>query len=183
MLEVRQLSKTFNAGSVNEKKALDRLSLTVEKGDFITIIGSNGAGKSTLLNCINGCFPVDSGEIVMDGKLLNAVPEHIRASSIARLFQDPMMGTAGSMTVEEIMALAFKRGKRMRLATCITKRERSYFQQQLVLLGLGLNRLRLPVCLLSEVKTGAHTLMATMARPRLVLLMFTSALDQRLPWR
>ena len=92
MLEVRQLSKTFNAGSVNEKKALDRLSLTVEKGDFITIIGSNGAGKSTLLNCINGCFPVDSGEIVMDGKLLNAVPEHIRASSIARLFQDPMMG-------------------------------------------------------------------------------------------
>ncbi|NLY39220.1 MAG: ATP-binding cassette domain-containing protein [Firmicutes bacterium] len=182
MLEIRQLSKTFNAGSVNEKKALDRLSLTVEEGDFITIIGSNGAGKSTLLNCINGCLPIDSGEIIMDGKLLNPVPEHTRAFSIARLFQDPMMGTAGSMTVEENMAMALKRGRKRRLAAGITRCERSYFREQLVLLGLGLeDRLRLPVRLLSGGQRQALTLlMATMARPRLMLLdEHTSALDPK----
>jgi len=182
VLEINNLSKVFNAGSVNEKKALSSLSLTVREGDFITIIGSNGAGKSTLLNCISGCYPADEGEILLDGKLLNPVPEHRRACEIARVFQDPMLGTAGSMTVEENMALAYKRGKKRRLSAGITPKERAFFQEQLALLGLGLeNRITLPVCLLSGGQRQALTLlMATMVRPRLILLdEHTSALDPK----
>ncbi len=182
MLEIKALTKVFNAGGVNEKKALDSLSLLVKEGDFITIIGSNGAGKSTLLNCINGCYPVDSGEIILDGKLLNPVPEYLRARHIARVFQDPMQGTAGSMTVEENMALALKRGKRRRLRAGISSRDRRYFREKLALLGLGLEeRLKLPVCLLSGGQRQALTLlMATMIKPRLILLdEHTSALDPK----
>ncbi|HOL17794.1 MAG TPA: ATP-binding cassette domain-containing protein [Bacillota bacterium] len=182
MLEIKALTKIFNAGSVNEKKALDSLSLSVKEGDFITIIGSNGAGKSTLLNCINGCYPADSGEIFLDGNLLNPVPEYLRARHISRVFQDPMQGTAGSMTVEENMAMAMKRGKRRRLRPGINRRDRSYFREKLALLGLGLeDRLKLPVCLLSGGQRQALTLlMATMVKPRLILLdEHTSALDPK----
>ena len=116
MLELRSISKTFNPGTVNEKKAIDRVSLKVRRGDFITIIGGNGAGKSTLINAITGVFPVDEGEIILDGIDITGLPEHKRARYFGQVFQDPMMGTAPNMGIEENLALAYRRGRRHGLA-------------------------------------------------------------------
>lgn len=123
MLEVKNVSKTFNAGTINEKKALDRISLTLEDGDFVTVIGGNGAGKSTLLNMVAGVYPIDSGHIVLDGNEISTDPEHKRAKYIGRVFQDPLMGTAGDMMIVENLAMAQRRGKKRTLAWGFTKEE------------------------------------------------------------
>ena len=150
MLELKNLYKTFNAGTVNEKRAIDGLDLTLEDGDFVTIIGGNGAGKSTTLNLIAGVFPADQGSIILDGVDITRLPEHKRAKYLGRVFQDPMMGTAATMGIEENLALANRRGQRRTLRPGITAQEREKFRKQLAALGLGLeDRMTSKVGLLS----------------------------------
>ena len=182
MLELKNLYKTFNAGTVNEKRAIDGLDLTLEDGDFVTIIGGNGAGKSTTLNLIAGVFPADQGSIILDGVDITRLPEHKRAKYLGRVFQDPMMGTAATMGIEENLALANRRGQRRTLRPGITAREREKFRKQLAALGLGLeDRMTSKVGLLSGGQRQALTLlMATLKKPRLLLLdEHTAALDPK----
>lgn len=177
MLELIDISKTFSPGTVNERVALNKLSLTVNDGDFITIIGSNGAGKSTLLNAISGYFLTDSGRIVLDGQDITLMPEFRRSRFIGRLFQDPMSGTAPNMTIEENLALAAGTGGWLHT---IDHADRERFREQLSLLGMGLeNRLKHPVGTLSGGQRQALTLiMATINPPKLLLLdEHTAALD------
>ncbi len=182
MLEVRDLYKTFNAGTINEKRAMNGVSLTLEDGDFVTVIGGNGAGKSTLLNLVAGVFPPDSGTITIDGQNVTKLPEHKRAKFIGRVFQDPMMGTAATMGIEENLALAFRRGQSRGLRYGITSAERKQYQEKLAILGLGLeDRLTSKVGLLSGGQRQALTLlMATLKKPKLLLLdEHTAALDPK----
>ncbi|MGM9555921.1 MAG: ABC transporter ATP-binding protein [Oscillospiraceae bacterium] len=177
MLKLNNISKTFNPGTVNEKAALSGLSLDVRDGDFITIIGANGAGKSTLFNAVAGSFFTDSGSIELDGKDITFMPEHKRARSIGRLFQDPMRGSAPGMSIEENLAMAAKRGGWF---SHITKVDRAIFRERLALLDMGLeDRLTQPVGLLSGGQRQALTLlMATIVPPKLLLLdEHTAALD------
>ena len=182
MLEVSRIYKTFNAGTDNEKKALQGLSLKLNEGDFVTVIGGNGAGKSTLLNAVAGVWPVDAGRIVIDGVDVTGLSEHKRAKYIGRVFQDPMMGTAATMQIEENLALARRRGQPRTLRTGITREEREEYKQLLKPLGLGLDeRLTAKVGLLSGGQRQALTLlMATLQKPKLLLLdEHTAALDPK----
>lgn len=182
MLEIKNIYKTFNAGTVNEKIALNGVSLKLNEGDFITIIGGNGAGKSTLLNAIAGTYPVDCGEIIVDGKNIVNLPEHKRAAFLGRVFQDPMMGTASDMWIEENMAIANRRGMKRTLGWAISSKERKIFKDMLAPLELGLeDRLSTKVGLLSGGQRQALTLlMATMRKPKLLLLdEHTAALDPK----
>ena len=182
MLEVKQVSKTFNAGTVNEKQALREVSLTLQDGEFATVIGGNGAGKSTLLNLVAGVFAPDSGTISIGGRDLTHLPEHNRAQFIGRVFQDPMLGTAATMPSEENMALAMRRGQRRSLRIGITKAEREQYREVLKILDLGLeDRLTSKVGLLSGGQRQALTLlMATLRKPDLLLLdEHTAALDPK----
>ena len=150
MLKLENIHKTFHAGTVNQKIALDGLSLTLNDGDFVTVIGGNGAGKSTLLNTIAGTFPVDSGTITIDGEDITDLSEEKRARFLGRVFQDPMMGTAANMQIEENLALADRRGKRRTLHPGITQADRERYIEQLKILDLGLeNRMTAKVGLLS----------------------------------
>ena len=179
MLKISHISKTFNPGSVDEKLALDDLSLDVKKGDFITMIGANGAGKSTLFNAICGSFITDKGKIYLDGKNVTMLPEHKRAKYIGRLFQDPMKGTAPGMTIEENLALAAASGGWL---STVTKAEKAAFRDRLSLLDMGLeDRMTQPVGLLSGGQRQAVTLMmATINPPKLLLLdEHTAALDPK----
>lgn len=180
MLEIKHISKTFNPGTVNEKRALKDLSLTLNNGDFVTIIGGNGAGKSTLLNAIAGVWLVDEGQILIDGQDVTRLPEHKRAAFMGRVFQDPMNGTAATMGIEENLALALRRGSRRFLKPGITARERKLYRDLLIRLGLGLEeRLTSKAGLLSGGQRQALTLlMSTLKRPKLLLLdEHTAALD------
>ncbi len=182
MLEVKSVWKTFNPGTVNEKVALKGVELTLADGDFVTVIGGNGAGKSTLLNAITGVWPVDRGNIVIDGEDVTHLPEHKRAKYIGRVFQDPMMGTAASMQIEENLALAARRGQRRGLKKGIAKAEREKYRELLASLDLGLeDRLTAKVGLLSGGQRQALTLlMATLRKPKLLLLdEHTAALDPK----
>lgn len=180
MLDVQNIHKTFNPGTINEKHALSGLSLHLDPGDFVTVIGGNGAGKSTLLNAIAGVWPVDSGRIVLDGNDITALPEHKRAFLIGRVFQDPMMGTAPNMQLEENLALAKRRGQKRGLRWNVTKAEREEYYERLKTLGLGLEeRMTAKVGLLSGGQRQAVTLlMASLRKPKLLLLdEHTAALD------
>ncbi|HIU64148.1 MAG TPA: ABC transporter ATP-binding protein [Candidatus Avacidaminococcus intestinavium] len=182
MLTVENISKTFHPGTINEKKALQDLSLTLEIGDFVTVIGGNGAGKSTLMNSIAGVFPVDQGRIVIDGNDITKQPEHKRAKYIGRVFQDPMLGTAAGMMIEENLAIAARRGKSPTFAWGLRNEEREQFRILLQELDLGLeNRLTDRVGLLSGGQRQALTLlMATINQPQLLLLdEHTAALDPK----
>ena len=182
MLEIIDLHKTFNPGTVNEKTALDGVSLTLKDGDFVSVIGGNGAGKSTLLNAVAGTWLVDSGTIAIDGVNVTRLSEHKRARFIGRVFQDPMMGTAATMQIEENLALALRRGKRRTLRVGITAAEREEYRELLKILGLGLEeRLTTKVGLLSGGQRQALTLlMATLQKPKLLLLdEHTAALDPK----
>ena len=182
MLELKNISKTFNAGTVNQKVALNGLNLTMNEGDFVTVIGGNGAGKSTMLNAIAGVFQVDTGKILIDGVDVTALPEYKRAKYIGRVFQDPMMGTAATMQIEENLALAARRGKPRTLRPGITKADREFYKEQLRILDLGLeDRMTTKVGLLSGGQRQALTLlMATMNKPKLLLLdEHTAALDPK----
>lgn len=182
MLELKNIGKTFNPGTINAKTALNGLNLTLNDGDFVTVIGGNGAGKSTMLNIIAGTYPVDTGSIVLDGKDITKLPEHKRAKYLGRVFQDPMMGTAATMQIEENLALAARRGKSRTLRVGITKQERDSYVEQLKDLDLGLeNRLTAKVGLLSGGQRQALTLlMATLQKPKLLLLdEHTAALDPK----
>ena len=182
MLEIKNIFKTFNAGTINEKRALNGVSLTLNDGDFVTVIGGNGAGKSTLMNAIAGVFGVDSGSIIIDGVDLTHLPEYKRAKYIGRVFQDPMMGTAATMQIEENLALAARRGRKRTLRIGITKAEREEYREQLKILGLGLEeRMTAKVGLLSGGQRQALTLlMATLQKPKLLLLdEHTAALDPK----
>ena len=169
MLELKNISKTFNAGTVNQKVALNGLNLTMNEGDFVTVIGGNGAGKSTMLNAIAGVFQVDTGKILIDGVDVTALPEYKRAKYIGRVFQDPMMGTAATMQIEENLALAARRGKPRTLRPGITKADREFYKEQLRILDLGLeDRMTTKVGLLSGGQRQALTLlMATLQQPKL----------------
>ena len=180
MLEIQNLWKTFNPGTVNEKAALQGVNLTLNDGDFVTVIGSNGAGKSTLLNAVAGVFLADQGSIRLDGMDMTSLPEHRRASGIGRVFQDPMMGTAATMQIVENLALAARRGQFRGLRRGITRQEKEQYREQLRTLELGLeDRLTTKVGLLSGGQRQALTLlMATLRRPKLLLLdEHTAALD------
>ncbi len=182
MLEVRNIHKTFNAGTINEKRALNGVELILQPGDFITVIGGNGAGKSTLLNCVSGAYPVDEGQILIDGVDVTNLPEYKRAKYIGRVFQDPMMGTAATMQIEENLALAARRGMSRTLRVGITKAEREAYREQLKILDLGLeDRMTAKVGLLSGGQRQALTLlMATLQKPKLLLLdEHTAALDPK----
>ena len=182
MLILQNIRKTFHAGTVNQKVALDDVSLTLKDGDFVTVIGGNGAGKSTLLNTIAGTFPVDSGSITIDGEDITLLPEQKRARFLGRVFQDPMMGTAADMWIEENLALAAQRGERRGLKWSISAADREEFRRLLAELDLGLEeRLSSKVGLLSGGQRQALTLlMATIKRPRLLLLYeHTAALDPK----
>lgn len=177
MLKIEHIHKTFNPGTVNEKKALTDFSLSLAPGDFVTIIGSNGAGKSTLFNAISGKFYVDSGRIFLDGKDITYDPDYVRARTIGQLFQDPMRGSAHAMTIEENLALAAGKGGWL---SHVTRAEKQYFRDRLAQLNLGLeNRMKQPVGLLSGGQRQALTLlMATLVPPKLLLLdEHTAALD------
>ena len=182
MLEIKNIWKTFNAGTVNEKQALRGVSLTLKDGDFCTVIGGNGAGKSTMLNAVAGTFTVDSGAIVIDGVDVTRLLEHKRAKFIGRVFQDPMMGTAPTMQIEENLALAKRRGERRTLRWGITRAERDEYAELLKTLDLGLEtRMQAKVGLLSGGQRQALTLlMATLTNPRVLLLdEHTAALDPK----
>ncbi|MDI3536658.1 MAG: putative tryptophan/tyrosine transport system ATP-binding protein [Eubacteriaceae bacterium] len=182
MLKVSEITKKFNLGTVNEKTALTGLSLTLNEGDFVTLIGGNGAGKSTLLNCVAGVHTVDSGSITIDSIDVTKLSEHKRASYIGRVFQDPMLGTAANMGIEENLALAYRRGKFRGLRWGISNQERELYKEFLSHLDLGLeNRLHAKVGLLSGGQRQALTLlMATIKKPRLLLLdEHTAALDPK----
>ena len=180
MLDLQHISKTFNPGTVNAKTALRDLSLTLHEGDFVTVIGGNGAGKSTMLNAVAGSFSVDTGRIMIDGTDVTHLPEHKRAAFIGRVFQDPMMGTAPTMQIEENLALAARRGQRRGLKWGGTNAEREEYHEKLKMLGLGLeDRMTAKVGLLSGGQRQALTLlMASLKRPKLLLLdEHTAALD------
>lgn len=182
MLKINGIYKTFNKGTINEKHALNGVNLTLNEGDFVTIIGGNGAGKSTLLNSICGVFPIDCGSIMIDNVDVTRLPEHKRAKYLGRVFQDPMMGTAADMQIIENMSLAYRRGKKRGLKFAINKKEKEMYIQMLSHLGLGLeNRLTSKVGLLSGGQRQALTLlMAVMQRPKLLLLdEHTAALDPK----
>ena len=182
MLELKGVSMTFNMGTINEKKALIDIDFTIEDGDFITVIGGNGAGKSTLLNVIAGVYLPEKGSVVLGGKDITRLPEHKRAKYLGRVFQDPMMGTAASMEIQENLALANRRGKMRGLRWGVGKKEKAFFKQKLEFLGLGLeDRMTAKVGLLSGGQRQALTLlMATLKRPELLLLdEHTAALDPK----
>ena len=182
MLKVENIYKTFNPNTINEKKALNGVSLTLNDGDFVTVIGSNGAGKSTLLNAIAGIWPIDDGKIMIDEHDITKLKDFQRAKYIGRVFQDPMTGTAATMWIEENMALAKRRGKKRGLKIGIEDKERQEYKELLKQLDLGLeNRLTTKVGLLSGGQRQALTLlMATMQKPRLLLLdEHTAALDPK----
>lgn len=182
MLIVNGISKTFNKGTVNEKQALNKLSLELKEGDFVTVIGGNGAGKSTMLNALSGVFPVDEGNIIIDGIDVTFTPEHKRAKYLGRVFQDPMMGTAADMGIDENLALAYRRGLFRGLSAGISRKEREHYKELVATLGLGLeNRITSKVGLLSGGQRQAVTLlMATLKKPKLLLLdEHTAALDPK----
>ena len=182
MLTVKNVYKTFNKGTINEKKALCGLSLHLEPGDFVTIIGGNGAGKSTLLNMIAGVYPIDNGRIEIAGVNISRHPEHRRAKYIGRVFQDPMRGTAAGMQIEENLALAYRRGKKRTLRWGVTRKETELYRGKLKILNLGLEtRMTSKVGLLSGGQRQALTLlMATLIEPKLLLLdEHTAALDPK----
>ncbi|MCD7902397.1 MAG: ABC transporter ATP-binding protein [Oscillospiraceae bacterium] len=182
MFEIRSIHKTFNPGTINAKTALNGLSLTLADGDFVTVIGGNGAGKSTMLDAVAGVFPVDSGSILIDGTDVTDLPEYRRAALLGRVFQDPMMGTAPTMSIEENLALAVRRGQKRGLKWGISNTERALFRERLETLGLGLeNRLSAKVGLLSGGQRQALTLlMASLKEPKLLLLdEHTAALDPK----
>lgn len=180
MLTLTNVRKTFNKGTVNEKKALNGINLHLDPGDFVTIIGGNGAGKSTMLNMIAGVYPIDAGKIEIDGVNISRAPEHKRAKFIGRVFQDPMRGTAAGMEIQENLALAFRRGQPRGLRWGIKANEKDYYHDSLARLGLGLQtRMTSKVGLLSGGQRQALTLlMATLEKPKLLLLdEHTAALD------
>ena len=180
MLKINKIEKTFNPGTINEKKALTGVSLHLNKGDFVTIIGGNGAGKSTLMNAITGVWPVDNGSIYLDGVNITGLKEHKRAKYIGRVFQDPMMGTAPDMQIVENLALAYRLGKSRTLRWGTTSAEKAMFREKLSTLGLGLeDRMTTKVGLLSGGQRQALTLlMASLRTPKLLLLdEHTAALD------
>lgn len=182
MLEIKNVKKTFHKGTVNEKPALQGVNLTLQDGDFVTIIGGNGAGKSTTLNMIAGVYPIDEGKILLNGKNITHMPEHKRAIYLGRVFQDPMKGTAGDMEIQENLALALRRGETRGLRWGITKKEQKQYQEALKTLDLGLeNRISSKVGLLSGGQRQALTLlMATLKKPELLLLdEHTAALDPK----
>ena len=182
MLDLINVKKTFNPKTVNEKIALDGLTLHLNDQDFVTVIGGNGAGKSTMLNAIAGVWPIDQGSILVDGADISRLPEHKRAPMLGRVFQDPMTGTAATMQIEENLALAARRGEKRTLRPGITRAERSKYREQLKALGLGLeDRMTAKVGLLSGGQRQALTLlMATLKKPKLLLLdEHTAALDPR----
>ena len=183
MLDINHIAKTFNPGTITEKLALSDADLHLAEGDFVTIIGGNGAGKSTMLNAVAGVFPIDQGSIVIDGQNVTGLPEYKRASFLGRVFQDPMTGTAATMSIEDNMALALRRGQRRSpLKWGITSKERRMFRDQLKRLGLGLeDRMNARVGLLSGGQRQALTLlMATLQKPKLLLLdEHTAALDPK----
>lgn len=180
MLTIDSVGKTFFPGTVNERVALSDVSLRLEEGDFVTVIGSNGAGKSTLLNTISGTLPVDTGSIVIDGANVNKLKDHQRAQYTGRVFQDPMAGSAPDLTIEQNLSLALRRGRRRRLSKAVTARRRALFREELVALELGLeHRLKAKVGLLSGGQRQALSLlMASFTNPRILLLdEHTAALD------
>lgn len=182
MLELKNIYKTFNPGTINEKRALNGLNLKLNEGDFVTVIGGNGAGKSTMLNAVAGTWPVDEGQILIDNIDVTKLSEHKRATYLGRVFQDPMTGTAATMGIEENLALAKRRGKSRLLRSGITKAEREEYKELLKILGLGLeDRLTSKVGLLSGGQRQALTLlMATLKKPKLLLLdEHTAALDPK----
>ena len=182
MLELKNIYKTFNPGTINEKVALNGLNLTLNEGDFVTVIGGNGAGKSTMLNAVAGTWQIDEGQIIIDGIDVTKLSEHKRAAYLGRVFQDPMTGTAATMGIEENLALAKRRGKTRLLKPGITKKEREEYKELLKVLGLGLeDRLTSKVGLLSGGQRQALTLlMATLQKPKVLLLdEHTAALDPK----
>lgn len=182
MLDIIQVNKTFNRNTVNENKALTSLSLSLNDGDFVTVIGGNGSGKSTMLNAVAGVLSVDSGQIFIDENEVTSLAEHRRAPYIGRVFQDPMMGTAAGMSIEENLALARRRGQRRGLRWGLPKRDRDFYREKLKELELGLeDRLTVKTGLLSGGQRQALTLlMATLKKPRLLLLdEHTAALDPK----
>lgn len=182
MLTITNVEKTFNKGTINEKKALTGVNLQLNEGDFVTIIGGNGAGKSTMLNMIAGVYPIDAGKIVLDGINISRMPEFKRAKYLGRVFQDPMRGTAAGMEIEENLALAYRRGAKRTLKWGITKEEKEKYVEELKVLGLGLEtRLTSKVGLLSGGQRQALTLlMASLQKPKLLLLdEHTAALDPK----
>ena len=182
MLKIENVCKTFNPGTINEKRALKNLSLELKEGEFVTVIGGNGAGKSTMLNAVAGVWGIDSGRIVIGDTDVTNLPEYKRAKYIGRVFQDPMMGTAATMQIEENLALAARRGKARTLRSGITKAEREEYREQMKILDLGLeDRMTAKVGLLSGGQRQALTLlMATLRKPKLLLLdEHTAALDPK----
>lgn len=182
MLELKNVKKTFNKGTINEKKALTGVNLKMEPGDFVTVIGGNGAGKSTMLNMIAGVYPIDSGAVIIDGKNVTRQPDYKRASYLGRVFQDPMMGTAADMEIEENLAMAYRRGKRRGLKWGVTRAEKEIYHETLKMLDLGLEeRMTSKVGLLSGGQRQALTLlMATLQQPKVLLLdEHTAALDPK----
>ena len=182
MLKLTNITKTFNPGTITEKKVLRGIDLELDDGDFVTVIGGNGAGKSTLLNIIAGVHYPDTGFVSLNDKDMTIVPEHIRAKYLGRVFQDPMMGTAANMSIEENLAMAMRRGKKRGLCWHIKDNEREFYKERLSLLELGLeNRLSAKIGLLSGGQRQAITLlMATLQKPELLLLdEHTAALDPK----
>lgn len=182
MLELKNIHKTFNKGTINEKIALNGVNLQLNQGDYVTIIGGNGAGKSTTLNAIAGVWPIDQGQVIIDGKDITDLPEHKRAKYLGRVFQDPMVGTAATMGIDENMAIAARRGKARGLGWGLSKKEREEFREKLRLLNLGLeDRITSKMGLLSGGQRQAVTLMmAALQQPKLLLLdEHTAALDPK----
>ncbi len=180
LLELNHVSKTFNPNTINEKKALIDINLKMNEGDFVTVIGGNGAGKSTMLNAVAGVWPIDAGSIIIDNQNVTGLPDYKRASLIGRVFQDPMLGSAPTMQIDENLALAARRGKPRGLKWGVTNSEREEYRERLKILGLGLeNRLSQKVGLLSGGQRQALTLlMASIQKPKLLLLdEHTAALD------
>ena len=181
-LEIQDVHKVFNRGTINEKLALNGVNLNLNPGDFVTIIGGNGAGKSTTLNAIAGVWPIDSGKIIIDGTDITSLPEHKRAKYLGRVFQDPMTGTAATMDIEENMAIALRRGEKRTLRWGVSREDRELFREKLQTLGLGLeDRMTSKVGLLSGGQRQAITLlMAALKQPKLLLLdEHTAALDPK----
>ena len=182
MLKIVNVQKTFNRGTINEKKALDGINLQIQEGEFVTVIGGNGAGKSTVLNMIAGVYPIDAGQIILDGEDISRKPEYARAKFLGRVFQDPMKGTAAGMEIQENLALAYRRGKSRTLKWAIGKSEKTRYKEELKKLDLGLEeRLTSKVGLLSGGQRQALTLlMAALQKPKLLLLdEHTAALDPK----